>query len=80
MTEPNVFGRLHDMLAEMQAGGALAGTPAAAAAARRNRRMAATQRLIEQGSTPGEREAAEAAMHRMQMSELDNEADDYIPL
>lgn len=80
MTEPNVFGQLYDILAELKAGGPIAGTPASAAAARRARRMAKVQHLIDQGATPGEREAAEEAMHRMQMDALDGEADDYIPL
>ena len=42
--------------------------------------MQAVQNLASEGATPGEREAAEAAMHRMQMDALDSEADDFIPL
>lgn len=42
--------------------------------------MQAVQNLASEGATPGERLAAEEAMHRMQMDALDAEADDFIPL
>ncbi len=80
MPGDDVFGSLYDILAKMKAEGIAGGGEEAVAAARHSRRMAAAQRLVEQGATPGEREAAEAAMHRMQMDALDAEADDYIPL
>lgn len=41
------------------------GSPLAGSAARSSRRMAAVQRLVEQGATEGEREAARAALERM---------------
>ena len=55
----------------------IAGLPADDA---RGQRMEKVQRLIEQGATQGEREAAEAAMHRMRMDRLDSEVDDFSPL
>ena len=80
MTEPNVFGSLFDILSGLQAAPLGGPTQESLAAARRRRRMTAVQHLADEGATPGEREAAEAAMHRMQMDALDSEADDYIPL
>ncbi len=80
MTEPNVFGSLRDILAGLQSAPLGGPTPESVAQARRARRMQAVQHLASEGATPGEREAAEAAMHRMQMDALDAEADDYIPL
>ena len=80
MTEPNVFGQLRDILAEMRAAEAVASSPQSMRAARRARRMASVQHLIDQPGTEGERLAAEEAMHRLQMDALDAEADDFIPL
>ncbi len=80
MTEPNVFGSLYDILAQLKAQGAAADSPQSMRDARRSRRMASVQHLIDQPGTEGERLAAEEAMHRLQMDALDAEADDFIPL